>query len=103
MIDTAGFRVMRAIAEEGSFTAAALALGYSQPAVSQHLKVLRENGFPVASSCEIGTCGTCETRVIEGVPDHRDSVLTQAEQAQWQGGVLKIIGPTYITLERTGD
>ena len=29
--------------------------------------------------------------------------LTQAEQAQWQGGVLKIIGPTYITLERTGD
>lgn len=30
MIDAAGLRVMRAIAEEGSFTAAALALGYSQ-------------------------------------------------------------------------
>ena len=29
--------------------------------------------------------------------------LTQAQQAQWEGGVLKIIGPTYITLERTGD
>lgn len=29
--------------------------------------------------------------------------LTQATGAQWQGGVLKIIGPTYMTLERTGD
>ncbi|MBV0890322.1 META domain-containing protein [Paracoccus sp. Z118] len=28
--------------------------------------------------------------------------LTQAQQAVWEGGVLKIIGPTYITLERTG-
>ena len=29
------------------------------------------------SSCQEGTCGTCETPVIEGVPDHRDSVLDQ--------------------------
>ena len=29
--------------------------------------------------------------------------LTQAQQAQWEGGVLKIICPTYITLERTGN
>ena len=42
MIDTAGFRVMRAIAEEGSFTAAALALGYSQPAVSQMVRRLEQ-------------------------------------------------------------
>lgn len=42
MIDTAGFRVMRAIADEGSFTAAALALGYSQPAVSQMVRRLEQ-------------------------------------------------------------
>lgn len=29
--------------------------------------------------------------------------LTQARQAQWQGGVLKITGPTYMTLERSGN
>ncbi|WP_068254708.1 LysR family transcriptional regulator [Janibacter corallicola] len=42
MIDAAGLRVMRAIAEEGSFTAAALSLGYSQPAVSQMVKRLEQ-------------------------------------------------------------
>ena len=42
MIDATGLRVMRAIADEGSFTAAALALGYSQPAVSQMVKRLEQ-------------------------------------------------------------
>src|SRR5699024_8377927 len=42
MIDAAGLRVMRAIAEEGSFTAAALSLGYSQPPVSQMVKRLEQ-------------------------------------------------------------
>lgn len=42
MIDAAGLRVMRAIADEGSFTAAAAALGYSQPAVSQMVRRLEE-------------------------------------------------------------
>jgi ferredoxin-NADP reductase len=35
----------------------------------------------VPFSCEEGICGSCETRVIEGEPDHRDSVLTAAERA----------------------
>jgi DNA-binding transcriptional LysR family regulator len=42
MIDAAGLRVMRAIAEEGSFTAAALSLGYTQPAVSQMVRRLEQ-------------------------------------------------------------
>ena len=33
-------------------------------------------------SCREGVCGTCETKVIEGEPDHRDSVLTTAERAE---------------------
>lgn len=40
MIDVAGLRIMRAIADEGSFTAAATALGYTQPAISQMVRRL---------------------------------------------------------------
>lgn len=32
-------------------------------------------------SCEEGYCGTCEARVLEGEPDHRDTVLTDEEYA----------------------
>ncbi|CCH77267.1 putative transcriptional regulator [Nostocoides japonicum T1-X7] len=42
MIDAAGLRVMKAIADEGSFTAAALSLGYSQPAISQMVRRLEQ-------------------------------------------------------------
>lgn len=42
MIDAAGLRVMRAIAEEGSFTAAAASLGYTQPAISQMVRRLEQ-------------------------------------------------------------
>jgi ferredoxin-NADP reductase len=38
-------------------------------------------GVVVLSSCRVGTCGTCETPVLEGDVEHRDSVLTPAEQA----------------------
>jgi ferredoxin len=33
------------------------------------------------SSCRQGTCGTCETGVLAGEPDHRDSILDDAERA----------------------
>jgi ferredoxin-NADP reductase len=45
------------------------------------LSALRGAGIEVLSSCEEGTCGTCETGVLSGVPDHRDTVLTSAERA----------------------
>ena len=38
-------------------------------------------GIAVATSCEQGVCGTCLTKVIDGVPDHRDLYLTPEEQA----------------------
>ena len=37
-------------------------------------------GAVVLSSCRVGTCGTCETAVLEGPVEHRDSVLTPAER-----------------------
>ncbi len=43
------------------------------------LEVVKAHGRRMPSSCESGTCGTCQTKVLEGVPDHRDLVLTEAE------------------------
>jgi ferredoxin-NADP reductase len=51
-----------------------------RPGVSV-LEAVRAAGAEVRSSCEEGTCGTCETDVVEGVPLHRDSVLTEEEKA----------------------
>ena len=45
------------------------------------LATLRDAGADVIYSCEEGICGTCETKVIEGEPDHRDSVLSASERA----------------------
>jgi ferredoxin-NADP reductase len=46
------------------------------------LDIAEERGLNVFSSCREGTCGTCETPVLEGEIDHRDSLLTPAEQAR---------------------
>lgn len=39
-----------------------------------------ESGVTIPGSCFEGTCGSCETRVLGGTPDHRDSVLDQTQQ-----------------------
>ena len=44
-------------------------------------QALAEAGIDILMSCEQGVCGTCLTRVLDGVPDHRDSYLTPEEQA----------------------
>lgn len=46
------------------------------------LDVLNAHGHEIPFSCHEGTCGTCETGVLEGIPDHRDSVLSREEQAE---------------------
>lgn len=45
------------------------------------LAVLRRHGIEVDTACEQGVCGTCMTRVLEGVPEHHDVFLTQEERA----------------------
>ena len=45
------------------------------------LEALEDADVPILSSCLEGICGTCEATVLEGTPDHRDSVLTEAERA----------------------
>jgi ferredoxin-NADP reductase len=44
------------------------------------LEVLLAEGIDCDYSCTEGLCGACETRVLGGTPEHRDSVLTQKER-----------------------
>ncbi len=44
------------------------------------LDVVREAVPAVLSSCEQGFCGACVATVLDGLPDHRDTVLTDAER-----------------------
>ncbi|WIE74998.1 PDR/VanB family oxidoreductase [Curtobacterium sp. MCSS17_007] len=53
----------------------------SVPADRTLLEVAEEAGAFVLSSCREGTCGTCETPVLEGSVEHRDTVLSPEEQA----------------------
>lgn len=50
------------------------------PADRSIADVVDESGGFLITSCREGTCGTCETRVLAGEVDHRDSVLTQARR-----------------------
>jgi len=51
------------------------------PAERSVFEVLDEAGIAIESSCEQGVCGTCVTRVLKGIPEHRDKFLTEAEHA----------------------
>jgi ferredoxin-NADP reductase len=44
------------------------------------LDSLRSAGVQVESSCERGTCGTCEVKVLEGTPLHQDLFLNPNER-----------------------
>lgn len=44
------------------------------------LNAILDAGITPNYACSEGVCGTCETRVLEGVPDHRDQFLSQDEQ-----------------------
>ncbi len=54
---------------------------YFIPEGKKILEVLYEAGVDVDYSCELGICGECVTRVISGIPEHHDSVLSEEEQA----------------------
>jgi ferredoxin-NADP reductase len=51
------------------------------PAGVSVLDAVRARIPGVMSNCEQGSCSACETAVLAGVPDHRDSVLTPKEKA----------------------
>jgi ferredoxin-NADP reductase len=51
------------------------------PADRSMLEVIRDVLPDVPYSCEEGYCGTCEVAVVDGVPDHRDDILTLDQRA----------------------
>ncbi len=51
------------------------------PVDKRLIEVIRDAVPGIAYDCEKGFCGSCETRVLEGTPDHRDEVLSASEQA----------------------
>lgn len=46
------------------------------------LSALSRAGYRIETGCQNGVCGTCLTGVVDGRPDHRDMVLTEAEKAE---------------------
>lgn len=69
-------------AQEGSYQVELAKSGKTidVPAGMSLLDALLEAGVDADYSCREGVCGACETAVLEGTPDHRDSVLTERER-----------------------
>ncbi|MDQ0092919.1 MULTISPECIES: PDR/VanB family oxidoreductase [Micrococcaceae] len=44
------------------------------------LDAVEKVGVRILSSCRAGLCGTCETNILSGTPEHRDAVLTEADK-----------------------
>jgi len=52
------------------------------PADKTILDVMEEQGCDPMYDCKRGECGVCTATVLEGVPDHRDYFLSDAERAE---------------------
>lgn len=61
---------------------------YTIPVGKSILEVLEEHDVDVIYDCQRGDCGICQCDVLEGIPDHRDVVLSEAERAA--GDVMQI-------------
>ncbi|CAJ1500614.1 PDR/VanB family oxidoreductase [[Mycobacterium] burgundiense] len=66
------------------------------PADQSILEAVRAAGTEIVSSCEEGYCGTCETRVLHGQPDHRGYLMTPKEHDQ-EGTMLICVGRARTT------
>ena len=78
------FAARESAATEGGFTVELARTKRSLAIAPGHtiLDSLIEIGIEPPWSCREGICGTCETAVLDGVPDHRDLVLSAAEKAE---------------------
>lgn len=97
-LDVAELRIVRAIADGGSITAAASALGYSQPAVSQQVKRLEQRlGVPVVERVGRRMRLTEAGRVIAR---HAAAVATAIEAAS--GELAELAGLRSGTVRMVG-
>jgi len=97
-IDAQALRVVKAIADEGSITGAAVALGYSQPAISQQLKRLEERlGLPlverVGRSVRLTEAGRILARHAPSVTTALDAAAGEiAELRGLRAGRVRLVG-----------
>ena len=77
------FANTQAAATDGGFSVRLARSGRSVAVAAGQsiLDALIAAGVEPLHSCREGVCGTCETRVLRGTPDHRDMVLSDAEKA----------------------
>ncbi|EKF18121.1 PDR/VanB family oxidoreductase [Nitratireductor pacificus] len=54
---------------------------FTVPPGKSIIEVLEAEGVDLIYDCQRGDCGICQTAVIEGIPDHRDVILTDDERA----------------------
>lgn len=68
---------------DGSFEVVVASSGAVVPVARDQtvVEALASVGIELMTSCEQGVCGTCVTRILEGVPEHRDCYFTEKEQA----------------------
>jgi len=75
--------VVEAKADDASFEVEIASSGeiFVVPPHATVADILLDAGIDLPVSCEQGVCGTCVTRILSGVPDHRDQYLTESERA----------------------
>jgi len=56
---------------------------YAVPQGKSIVEFLYEAGIECETSCRAGLCGTCRTRYLEGIPEHHDFVLSDAEREEY--------------------
>lgn len=67
---------------EFTVTVASTGAAISVAADETTLAALQREGIAAPYSCQQGFCGTCRTRVLKGVVQHRDTLLTEPERDQ---------------------
>ncbi len=98
------FAAKQAAARGGGFSVI-LARSKVQVFVAESMTILdalRAAGLDPPCSCIEGVCGSCEMRVLEGIPDHRDSVLSDAERASNKSMMICCSGAKTETLVLDG-
>ena len=90
------FRGHTPAATEGGYSVVLSRSGrtFRIPAGKSVLDVLIEAGLDIAYSCREGVCGACQTNVLEGEPDHRDSYLTPHEKRSGKTMLICCSGAT---------
>ena len=94
------FAATQAVASDGGFTVKLAKTGLTVAIKSGEtiLAALLAAGLSPDHSCTEGLCGACETKVLGGIPDHRDSVLSEAEKARNQTMMICCSGAKTLSL-----